>query len=215
MKAAILRNILILLALHFSLAALANSTDVYNEDPYNENPVDPSTPNTPPVNEPPATTEPPVTSNPPSQSQEIPKPPVASLPNEEQNPQPATPSPEPTTQPAPIKLQCDLLIDKTGIYLGMMGSNYLAIKNVNECRFYETNRLNQKCNPDKLITVLAPENAYTSHEMIIPQNSLITVIEKDDPQYFICVSLFRGISIGIDKTRVLLVTPKVKKSRWF
>lgn len=244
MRSIILRQLLILLMFNTAFAAQAIASDIYSEtlsdgefppnpnDPYDENPSFPDeiplpiplpapapAPQPTPGQQPAPTPVPvPVPQQPAPAPTPIPQQPVPvpqqPAPAPAPAPQPApTPGPNPS-QPSSQQFRCDLLIDKTGVYLSILGTrNYIAVTYINECALYQRSGIARTCDPYKPVTVLTTDQVKTPADISIPRDRIITILEAEDPSLFLCVSFFRGIIFSAGNTRIILVQPQLKTKK--
>ncbi|MDZ4661461.1 MAG: hypothetical protein SGJ18_07545 [Pseudomonadota bacterium] len=127
-------------------------------------------------------------------------------------PGPADPPTDVQPTPEPIKYRCDILLDKTGLYLNMFNAKYIAISNVTECMLNEANGIQGSCDHEKLITVIKNEQIRSIGELSVPQGSLVTIIEESDPSFFLCFSWTRGLILKIANSKVVMINPAQKSS---
>lgn len=212
-------KLLILTFTLFSLASPPTSVNFFgissafaaneeNYDEYNEDPIVVKQPYPGPYDEQPGEEDPPVTQEPPAN----PEPPVVDTPAPMPEPPPAqSPGPEPI--PEPVKYRCDLLVDKTGVYLSMFNSKYIAVSNVTECMLNEANGIKGSCDNQKLITVLRSEQVPMPNELTLSHDSLVTLVEEEDPSLFLCFSWTHGLILKVENTKVVIINPAKKKSR--
>ena len=210
--------------------AFASEDDQYNEDPIN--PENPENPNNGGGEEPVGTKpqdpadDPVVVKQPypgpseeaPVAEQPAPAPVEEAPPVVVEQPAPVEEAPpvvveQPAPLPEPVKYRCDILLDKTGLYLNMFNSGYMAISNVTECMLNEANGIGGSCDDKKLITVLKNDQVRSINELNVPRGSLVTIIEDKDPSFFLCFSWTHGLILSVANSKVVMINPAPKKSK--
>ena len=127
------------------------------------------------------------------------------------DPAPVDPAPvDPPTPPPYQVTYCDVLVDRTGLYIGGLfgrDTDYIAVTGVTECAYNEANGIPGDCDPDVDLTIIRKESVTNAPnaEIIVNQNQAFVIEPNPSNEMFMCLSYSQGVVLSLGSTRLVFV----------